>query len=209
MSDHESHNQHIEDLILDIELTSTNVVYDVYAQGYGPLTIDQLDPEVRVTKKLADVIGIYGWPSALTDGGIEPVPLYEGTADFTDALWARGQPEYLNNLPTLLRSKPSDTYGGNSIEVYGLKPVLHRANAIAPDLFSATRAFFEKKSSATSKELADYLHTCPVAARQIEKAYYILGRLIKVDDNNRVAEIMHLPTEGRPMITSAHQHLTE
>ncbi len=164
-----------------VERSAQDERYDIYAEGKGPLTIAEVDPEVRRSEEFHRVVQQYNWPNQLVDGTIEPVHTYESAEDFVKALRTRDHDHYLNNLNAIFASTPVHELDISNI--YGIYHVLHRAHVIAPDLFEGLRVLFKEHWSMNRQdELTAILEQNEVLANQTWKAFRILGRLIKVDD---------------------------
>lgn len=194
--------------IAKIEQTQQDERYDVYADGEGPLGIGALDPRTRISPDFLEVLRKYGWPSQIEDGAIEPVHEYGSAAEFIEALRADGQP-YLNNLNAMFEATPTEEFSMDNL--YGIKPPLHRARVVAPDLFEGIRdlyrGFREQKPRSQHADLTAVLRENEVVAEQVFKAFKILGRLVKTTDADMELKQVNPSASGEP-IESVQKYLT-
>ena len=163
-----------------------NPRYIEYAVAIGPLTMDDLDEEAAL--RVVDVAGQFGWPTS-DDAVISP------PKDFTDSAFVAnlferpstvGHENALNNFSLYLRAHPIESFhqASTPAEWYGLSPVVHRANALAPELFTALRdtmnCFDPGEQSLAKSILAGKENTDVVTA--LNMGYRIMGRLLKTGD---------------------------
>ena len=164
------------------------------------LVIAGVSPLVQRGDKFQTVFATYGWPNKMQDHLIEPVITYESDNDFIDSLKGiSGQDHKLISayFLTLLQIAPDNEPPINHImaEAVGNYPALHRAYAIAPDLFDNLRVVLRELVK-QYRELPpldeDHLYEAITAeenqdvAMAMHMAYRILGRLLKVDDRKWV-----------------------
>lgn len=190
-----------------IEQSASDERYDVYASEEGPLTVAELDPETRLSPIFKDVVDVYDWPSRMEDGTIESVYEYASPEDFIVALRGDGEP-FLNNLNAIFRATRTDEFEINNL--YGIKPPLHRAYAIAPDLFDGIRQLYELFPPVVgSSQLTELLRDQPVVSEQLFKAFRILGRLVKTTDlQTEMSIVTRQPAEDDILVSSAQDYLT-
>lgn len=170
-------------LLQRIAETASEEIYDIYAEGQGPLTLEQLDPELVADSRFLKVADRVGWPTE-GDAVIEPVHKYQSTEDFVTALRYSHHPHFLNNFNAILRAEPAEELDMHDLSsVYGIYGVVHRANVVAPDLFGSIRELFQEyKGVDHHHELNTILEENEVVAEQIWKAFKIMGRLVTTDD---------------------------
>lgn len=167
----------------------------------GPLKLSDIPDSFRSSDVLT-VAAIYAWPDD-SDTSIVPVESYEET-EFIDQLFSAKNriqdKKALNNFRLYLRATPiEDISSVDRLEdSYGLEPVVHRANALAPELFAALRLSTRAFPLGEARYARDFLLEDDNI--DIRVAYYIayriMGRLLKTSD--------------RPIpIADAHQALTD
>lgn len=162
---------------------AANEQYDIYADGNGPLSLDHLNPALLEEEDFLATVEEWGWPDA-ADAAIAPAHEYHSAKNFVTALRHSAHPQYLNNFNILLRATPTTTVDlQNMSNLYGLYPVVHRANALAPDLMAAIRELFQQDTPGAGHGRIDtILAENEVVAAQVWQAFKIMGRLVKVDD---------------------------
>jgi hypothetical protein len=173
-----------------------------YAMGRGPLTLEQLsdDAALRVT----DVAERLGWPTDEDESIVPPKDyadnvflenLFEQpsktplqTEEMTDEELddVTRNERALNNFILYLRAKPIESFAdAEGMEgFYGLSPVIHRAQALAPELFTALR------QAVNCFDLSEQEFAKSVLARAesqdmltaLNMSYRIMGRLLKKGD---------------------------
>ena len=191
-----------------------NPLYIEYAHGRGPISIDDVPADIQVGTNFLEVVEKYDWPSA-EDAGIEPTLDYNDK-DFianlflqpsgvirgpndTDKSYQDKSHRALNNFMAVIRSVPiNNPREAKGLEgLYGLMPVVHRANVLAPDLFDAVRealSAFEMGDQDFARARLSMPESQDIVMC-LNIAYRIMGRLLKVNDR------------AEP-ITSAHDALT-
>lgn len=190
-----------------IHESATDERYNMYAEGSGPLLLAEIDPEIRSSLEFHELIADYGWPSRFEDGHIEPVHSFESTEAFVDSLRGVAEP-YLNNLNAIFRTTLSDEFAMSNI--YGTKPPLHRAYAIAPNLFEGIRMLYEEFPPVTGHGLlTELIRSNSVVSEQLHKAFLILGRLVKATDlQSELKKLGDVDTTEEMLIVSAQTYLT-
>lgn len=178
--------------------------YDIYAEGTGPLTLDQLDPNLVADVGFQAELERVGWPTQ-EDSVIEPVHAYRDAGDFVRALCYSHHPQYLNNLNAILCAVPTDTFEFGNI--YGAYHALRRANLLAPELFKSIHDLFSESYGTCGSELTAILQENELVASQVWKAFKILGRLVAVDDRTREVQQVNSGFLPSP-ITSAQEYLS-
>lgn len=213
-SDHES----LDDVFARIAETANNEVYDIYSQGRGPLTIDQLDVAARKSNDFRDAVSTWDWPN-LSDSVIEPAHEYASGTDFVYSLRHSTikdeyghdvpNPHYLGNLGMILSAEPIDTFDPSNL--YGSYPIVHRANVIAPDLFASIRDLHLATGRDELTYALDALESGAgdVVCEQLFKAFKILGRLVKTTDATIQIEVTaHNPKQDPDPVTNLQDYLT-
>lgn len=205
MANYETNNEPSrEQLVANIIETATNEEYDIYAGGQGPLTLDQLDPELVTDDALQRVVERVGWPTE-RDAIMGPVHKYHSSSDFVEGLRTRSHPYFLNNFNTLLKVEPAENFdpqGPDGMEgIYGVLPVVQRANVLAPELFSSVREIFRAYKDISQQEELKAILEDDVVANQVWKAFKITGRLVTTDDVTIHKRILSstVPSEAAPI----------
>lgn len=191
-----------------------------FADGSGPLTLARLPREVLNDQRIKDAMARDGWPS-LADQLIEGVEHFETSKDFIDSLKpVDGEygPRnlYASNVMHLvgypvINGKAEIT---STESLTGLTPVVHRAHAVAPELFDNLQIVIGKmfdrfRVNGDTDYLYDELlqsqnqHVCDA----LHMAYKIMGRLVKVDDNEWVDRVFGHSEGDRPPILHAGTYL--
>lgn len=174
-----------------------NVDYLNYAVEEGPLTLGQVEQDRRISDSIIDVMGRFGWPSSSEDGVIESTSDYGSSLDFLESMKPLDKDglRYISSDHFyILVSQPiihtfEEARTGSSNGVYGMSPFLHRAHAVAPDLFGSLRKSLQKLTeryggiSDTDNVYEELLkEQNSDIVEGLYMAYHILGRLIKVND---------------------------
>lgn len=169
-----------------------------YAYGEGPLTAMELsDEQIYAVMRVASK---YGWPD-----GDDVVVL--STRNYSDASFrenlfshrSEDKPDALNNFHLFILARPIDAFDPDTHklpEIYGMEPVVHRANALAPQFFGDLRTALESFGGDTEyarERLADNENAAVLEGMNL--GYKIMGRLVSRRDTE---------TET----TDAHQTLT-
>jgi hypothetical protein len=188
----------------------------------GPLTIDKLRRLGMVGDAVKEVAERFGWPDQ-TDEAIEPVHDFNSYA-FIEMLQldsASGiQSSYFYRT---LEQKPIDlpltSVSGLSVNsITGTLPVVHRAYALAPDLFSSLRAFLQTYREEDGLQGEDDIYTDlnkpknAQAALAIDMCYRIMGGLLTVDDDKIRSALMGKSEDelARSLkVVSAHRFLID
>lgn len=173
-----------------------NVDNLAYAVEGGPLTIAQVNHDRTVDPGFQEVVAKFGWPSYLEDSIIEPVSEFS-TEGFLESMRQAGSGGSLKGRMNLdhffimLRQRPILSYEEMTTgeSAHGMYPVLHRAHALAPDLFDNLQKSLVKineRYSTVGPEDNVYIalkepHNEEIA-EGLHMAYQIMGRLLKVDD---------------------------
>lgn len=209
---HERHEQAVDEQIDPYEAALETIAAQLgnhelldYALGEGPLTLKDLSDDALERVTMAGIV--YEWPTA-DDAVIKPTKKYTDET-FLQNLFEKPsftpwvmpylseaelneqteRNEYaLNNFILYLRASPADAsdMASNMANVYGESPVVHRADALAPELFDALRVIMngfklsEQKYARTFLEMP--MNTDVVTA--LHMSYQIMGRLLKVSDES-------------------------
>lgn len=182
-----------------------NLDYMEYAVHEGPLQISQLAANARTDPEAQRVIAEYGWPSLQEDSIIEPVQTFKTDKEFIDSL--RPEDEFgtqkliSSNFHTLLMvASPHNKAASDYITApaLGELPVVHRAYAVAPELFESLRIvlgeFKTRYRDPRPVDDDDRIYEAIMReengdiSQAMHMAYRILGRLLKVSD------LQELPT---------------
>ncbi len=174
-----------------------------YSRGRGPLTLDQLSEEAAL--RVVTVADKVGWPTK-EDASISSTLNYtdESFLDnffeqpsnipYTDDVMTDEEIDALerntaalNNFVLNLRATPIDNFQESASMMegfYGLTPVVHRANALAPELFTAlreaTNCFTLAEQDFAKSILSREENQDMVTA--LHMGYRIMGRLLKQGD---------------------------
>lgn len=219
---HERQEQAVEDQVdpyeaaletIKVQLASHELLE--YALGEGPLTLKDLSDDALERVTMAGMV--YEWPAA-EDAVIKPTKKYTDET-FLDNLfeqpsftagekpdtgvaeWAerKQRNEYaLNNFILYLRASPDGaTDTSDMTNIYGASPVVHRADALAPELFGAVRVIM-KSFKLSEQQYARSFLEMPMNAdvvTALHMSYQIMGRLLRVSDSS-------------PAVSDAHETLT-
>ena len=175
---------------------------EVIVGEQGPLTLDQLPPDIRTSETMQGVLSAYGWPTYREDTGLKPVTIYDSDIDFLQSLrpMRGGDHSFVvsSTFFQMLRISPCElpidqqaVLSGhhNAYTMFSIYPFLHRAYAAVPELFDNLRIVLDDiqdkyRKIADDDHVYDFLmmpdNTYIVAA--IHDAYRIMGRLFKKDD---------------------------
>lgn len=219
---HERHEQAVDDQVdpyegaletIKAQLASHELLE--YALGKGPLTLKDLSDDALERVTMAGIV--YEWPTA-EDGDITPTKTYTDETflqnlfeqpSFTPGeMPATGVQEWaerkernelaLNNFILYLRASPDGvTDTSDMTNVYGASPVVHRADALAPELFGALRVIMKSFKLSEQRYARSFLEM-PMNAdvvTALHLSYQIMGRLLKVSDSS-------------PAVRDAHETLT-
>lgn len=177
--------------------------YLEYAVHEGPLQISQLPGSTRTKPEIQQVIAKHGWPNLREDSLIEPVQTFDTDKEFIDSL--RPIDEYgtqkliSSYFFSMLLVAPHNRADSPYVTapIVGEMPVVHRAYAIAPDLFESLRVVLEefKKRYRDIQPVDDEDRIYEAIMNEenaeipqaMHMAYRILGRLLKSTD----AEVLH------------------
>lgn len=210
-----------------------NVDYLSYSIGSGPLLVEEIPDEVK-SDILTQTIDEYQWPTDV-DAIIEPVEEQPSNESFLDSMKEGDRPLHTQPLYTFLSAMPAraDEASGRGwiFDVYGQLPVVHRAHALAPDLFDnlatvldalqkryptthalenpRTRVTREALMQPTSDNLYNYLReqNNQDVVEAMHMAYRIMGRLLKVNDYEISDQKKTQPQHGTRSILSAQSVL--
>lgn len=177
-----------------------NLDYLAYAINEGPLEIDEVVASRRMDNDFIDAANEYGWPDIARDGEVKPVISYATDQEFMESLKPSdeyGKAKLISNyFFSLLRQdpiKPNDkvTNCESAYRELGKILALHRAHALAPDLFDNLRITLNEIVK-QYRELrpVDVDHIDGALHREenqeimqaIHMSYRILGRLLKRSD---------------------------
>lgn len=195
-----------------------NLDYMEYALHEGPLQISQLVASARKDPEVERVIAEYGWPSLREDSIIEPVQAFSTDKEFIDSLRPDGefgrQMLISSDFSTLLLVASPDNRAAShyiTASELGKLPVIHRAYAVAPDLFESLRVvlgeFKTRYSYPRPVDDEDRIYDAIVReengdiSQAMHMAYRILGRLLKVSDR-RESHLDSTATPARPILNA-------
>jgi hypothetical protein len=190
-------DREFRDALETMDMARNDIIFRLYAEGYGPLTIEGVDPERRTTPEFQAVLERYGWPSLSEDGIIEGPDDYDDTAVFIDQLRPRtsgtgeirglSTSHLINTVAQRPIERPEQAATGHGW--LGMYPYLHRAHAVAPEFFESLQAVLEtyqRRYSFLSEEDHLYAELQREENRAVRAALYdaytVCGRLIKVRD---------------------------
>lgn len=209
---HERHEQAVDEQIDPYEAALETIAAQLgnhelldYALGEGPLTLKDLSDDALERVTMAGIV--YEWPTA-DDAVIKPTKKYTDET-FLQNLFEKPsftpwvmpylseaelneqteRNEYaLNNFILYLRASPADAsdMASNMANVYGESPVVHRADALAPELFDALRVIMNGFKLSEQKYARTFLEM-PMNAdvvTALHMSYQIMGRLLKVSDES-------------------------
>lgn len=178
-----------------------NLDYLDYTLDIGPLTLaDIARTPAASSDRMHEVVAEFGWPSGKEDGVLESTQRFSSNREFLESL--RPVDEYgaqfvgMNRFFNLTSVAPiyEPVEVGRGIDLQGLNPVVHRAHALAPDLFDNLTITLNKLRERYSLiDNTDHLYEELVQSRNedvveaMHMAYLIMGRLIKVNDSSTVA----------------------
>ncbi len=182
-----------------------DINFEVMSNERGPLMIAELDPHVRLSSKMHDVMRHVGWPNT-TDASMPKPPQFASDNDFLQVL--RPHDEYgprhiasshffqmLRVMPEVPESLYKKT--GSVYEMYGLYPVMHRAYAVAPEFFDSLRVVVDdiaqrnegiREDDNVYQELLQEKNAEIIAA--MHAAFQLMARLIKASDSERIHELL-------------------
>lgn len=188
-----------------LEKAAKNDRYSQYAEGRGPLTVGEIDPAIATSDDFLDILATYEWPSPL-DATIEPPFEYGAAQDFVTCL--RGDSDkgpYLNNLNAFFASTPTNEFVTHNM--YGSAPVMHRAYAIAPDLFSGIHDLYASSRPVVDRaNLSRIMKENTGVATSLYNAFFVLSRLIKVGDQDTHMKMIDKNDKADPVV-SAQRYL--
>lgn len=181
---------------LDRALENHN--YSLYSIKKGPLTLDQLPEAMIVSPALGKVIEQYGWPNA-NDQIIDTSVVHTASTlrtQLTPPDRASPQDIHTSMFFSMLATRPIgyDEEPQSGLEIYGTMPVLHRAHAVAPDLFGPLQIYLSttrRRFGFTRNYDTDHILTALDQTKGFESmalAYNIMRRLLKADDTIRLHE---------------------
>ena len=209
---HERHEQAVDEQIDPYEAAMETIAAQLsnhelldYALGEGPLTLKDLSDDALERVTMAGIV--YEWPTA-DDAVIKPTRKYTdetflqnlfekpsftpGVMPYLSEAELNEQTERneyaLNNFILYLRASPADAsdMASNMANVYGESPVVHRADALAPELFDALRVIMNGFKLSEQKYARTFLEM-PMNAdvvTALHMSYQIMGRLLKVSDES-------------------------
>jgi hypothetical protein len=173
---------------------------EVGKEQTGPLTIAQIEEKDRSSDVFVETFSVYGWPTAGEDSLIDPVPVHATNKDFLDSLKPVDdgitRKIITDYFFAVLRQPPiaPDDTTTNRNSMYrevGKLPVIHRAYAVAPELFENLRIVLSEITTQNQGLYPlgeDYIYAALIREENqdvvhgIHMAYRILGRLFKVSD---------------------------
>ncbi len=175
----------------------------------GPLTRDKFPVEVTHSPGFREADSMFGWPD-FEDRGIA-APLDYSDADFLDNLYDNKSfdvnPRSLGNFTARLRAKPitqNEQAHAKLSDLWGLGPEVHRAYAVMSEVMFALHTIYNElaQTMSTPAERIAWLqqpeNTDIVTVTNM--VYRIMGRLVRATDR--------IDSEGRPLVTEAHDSLT-
>lgn len=190
-------DREFRDAVESMDTAREDIIFRLYAEGYGPLTIEGVDLERRATPKFQAVLERYGWPTLSDDGIIEGPDDYDDMAVFIDQLRPRtvgtgeirglSTSHLLNTLAQRPIEQPEQAATGHGW--LGMYPYLHRAHAVAPEFFESLQTVLEtyqRRYSFISE--GDHLYAelqrkeNQAVREALYDAYTVCGRLVKVRD---------------------------
>lgn len=190
-------DREFRDAVETMDTARNDILFRLYAEGYGPIVVEGVDPERRTIPEFQAVVERYGWPALSDDGIIEGPNDYDDTAVFIDQLRPRvvgtgeirglSTSHLLNTLAQRPIERPEQAKTGHGW--LGMYPYLHRAHAVAPEFFGSLRAVLEtyqRRYSFLSE--GDHLYTelqrqeNEAVREALYDAYIVCGRLVKVRD---------------------------
>lgn len=187
----------------------------------GPLSIGKLPVVLRHEERVMAEMARDGWPD-LKDSIIEGPFTYNSSMDFIDDLRPMDEDgwQFLGSAHFMrMLSKPVIDHReeARSIDdLYGLTPVVHRAHAVAPELFDNLQVVLAKMAERfVFIDDVDHLYDEMIQPHNeqvrnaIYAAYQIMGKLIKVDDNEWMVRELDttFQEQGAVPIISAHTYL--
>ena len=196
-----------------------NLDYMEYAVHEGPLQISQLAAGARADPEVQRVIAEYGWPSLIEDSLIEPVQTFATDKEFIDSLRPINEfgPQKLisSQLFTMLRvASPHNQANSDYLtaSTLGEMPVVHRAYAIAPELFENLRVvlgeFKTRYRDPRPVDDEDRIYEAIMReengdiSQAMHMAYRILARLLKVSDVQTMYENLGKKDTGGPILNA-------
>lgn len=209
---HERHEQAVDEQIDPYEAAMETIAAQLsnhelldYALGEGPLTMKDLSGDALERVTMAGIV--YEWPTA-DDAVIRPTRKYTDETFienlFEQPSFTPGVTQYLsgaelnkqkqrnadalNNFILYLRASPADgsDMGSDMTNVYGKSPVVHRADALAPELFDALRVIMTSFKLSEQRYMRSFLEM-PMNAdlvTALHMSYQLMGRLLKVSDES-------------------------
>ena len=228
MSEHlfEDPNHEYSEARAALKAALENVDYLSYSIGSGPLLVEEITDGTK-SDILTETIDEYQWPSDV-DAIIEPVEEQPSNEAFLDSMKEGDRPLHTQPLYTFLSTMPTQAEEvsgrGWIFDIYGQIPVVHRAHALAPELFDnlatvlsalnrrypTTHAIedprvsvkewtYELLSKPTADNLYNYLREKENQdiVEAMHMAYRIMGRLMKVNDGEIANEKRALPYESK------------
>lgn len=220
---HERHEQAVDDQVDPYEAALETIKAQLashelleYALEEGPLTLKDLSDDALERVTMAGMV--YEWPAA-EDADIKPTKKYTDESflqnlfehpsftpgakpDVDEVEYGKQEErnEYaLSNFILYLRASPADVsdMASDMTTVYGESPVVHRADALAPELFGALRVIMKSFKLSEQRYMRSFLEM-PMNAdvvTALHMSYQIMGRLLKASDSS-------------PAVRDAHETLT-
>lgn len=211
-SDHDPGHEQDDNVDSRLEAALNDETLQRYLEGSGPLTIAELPEELRLSEAFESFVGQYDWPSHQNADAISPVREYEDPATFWRCMYDDALPASLRltNFRNWLAVRPieSITEARRGIDLWGFKPPLHRAYAVAEPFMDSLREIVNMVEPGTQNcyAVAEQHPRVPEAAYA---AYRLLGRLVVEDDIATASR--HLrggqADPDSPIVTDAHEYL--
>lgn len=199
-----------------------------YADGYGLLTLDRISGERLMSARIYQLAyGEDDWPREDEDSllTLTPMPEFQTDKEFIASLCPEDQygKTFLatSHFFTMLSQQPRQEgdHLATPLNYYGYYPVVHRAHALAPELFDSLSVVLSELSDqykrvAKDDELRQVIEMEGNIAiqRAMHMAYRIMGRLIKVNDPGVISKRFRTPPDyqdGMTTILSSDEFLRE
>jgi hypothetical protein len=200
----------------------TRAVLETLVLGQGPLSMDELrtvegGPMIMKSEEFRMLFSAVGWPNHLEDGAIRPSRQYDDES-FRAALTR----EYsidgisLNNFPLRLSANKAELHQtAGKVELhsnetsfadnmYGGLPYVLRAYALAPAFMQS----LHERVRCSDGKSAEFIARDPELAQNAHMAYRLLGRLMKITDNETYFRLKGYDVAGSELIDDAHVQLT-
>lgn len=193
-----------------------------YEVRYSSLIQKQVPVAIQNSEEFRRTVEVVQWPDDSDTKEVVPPYDYADPQEFIDSLFGRKDGrdttqdrKFLNNFNALLRYEPAtideqgtvhpNTTGGIESRAASMTPALLRAQCIIPDLLAGLRLELADKRGQAAREVYETNRDVVAGAYM---AYRILGRLVKQDDSNIMANLVgYTPSEPLPPERFAHDSL--